>query len=163
MLRVICGAAVGLDAQLGDWVAARLPITTDHRDFGPFTTMGVFDVRDGRQPALIAAAVFHRYRQFDLEITFAADTPRWATRGVIRAILQYPFVQLGCERVTTIVGRRNKRSRKLQRGLGFREEGIVRRGYDGRQDAVIYGMLRCECRWLEDENGQGLAVTAAAA
>ena len=162
MLRVLCGAHLKMDAAIGDWVAQRLPIVRDHRDFGPFTTMGVFDDR-GTRPVLIAGAVFHRFRTFDMEITFAADTPRWATRGVIRAILDYPFNQVGCERVTTIVGRKNKRSRKLQKGLGFKEEGIVRRGYDGRQDAVIYGMLRCECRWLEDENGQGLTVTAACA
>ena len=160
MLRVLCGADLNMDAMIGDWVAWRLSIVRDHRDFGPMTTMGVFDVA-GDRPALIAGAVFHRFRGFDIEITFAADTPRWATRGVIRAILDYPFNQVGCERVTTIVGRRNKRSRRLQKGLGFKEEGIVRRGYDGRQDAVIYGMLRHECRWLENSDGQRVTLAAA--
>jgi RimJ/RimL family protein N-acetyltransferase len=97
---------------------------------------------------LLAVAVFDRYRGHDIEISFAADSPRWARRGVIRGILSYPFLQLGCIRLTTITAAQNMRARRLDEGLGFKLEGIHRDGLAPGIDAASYGMLKDECKWL---------------
>lgn len=108
---------------------------------------------------LVAVCVYHTFRPMvpDIEMTIIADTPRWCTRGAVRFLLAYPFEQLGCARVTALIGRKNKRSRRLVEGLGWKLEGTARRAWDGRQDCMIYGLLREECRWLkasEVKNGQ---------
>jgi hypothetical protein len=44
---------------------------------------------------------------------------------------------------------------------GFKLEGVHIKGLDGRQDAISYGMLRSQCRWLkENRNGQKLTNAA---
>jgi RimJ/RimL family protein N-acetyltransferase len=138
---------LGHDAEVAAWVAARIPVRVS---FEKCAAIGV--AVDGK---LIAGAVFTNYRELahgkDIEVSFAADSPRWATRQNIRSIFSYPFTQLNCVRLTTIVSRKNKRARKLDVGLGFKLEGMVRKGYDGKYDAAVYGMLRSEAdRWLKE-------------
>ena len=133
----------GADAIVAAWVAARMPNFDDDDSFGVCTGIGVVE-----GDKLIAGAVFHDYRGHNIEISFAADDARWATRKHIRAIFAYPFNQLGCVRLTTITSKKNARARKLDEGLGFRIEGVIRKGYDGKQDAIIYGMLKHECKWI---------------
>ncbi len=132
----------GCDPQVTAWVAARMPGFRQEDGFGPCTAIGIAE--DG---SLIAGAVYHNYRDYDIEISFAADSAKWATRTHIREIFHYPFNQLGCVRLTTVTGRKNKRARKLDEGLGFKLEGVIRKGYDGKQDANVYGMLKHECKW----------------
>lgn len=131
------------------WVIRQMPIPAEGLRNG--ATIGISD--NGQ---IIAGAVFTDYRVMpygkDIQITFAATSPRWATRSNIRSIFSYPFIQCGCARLTTITGRKNKRARKLIEGLGFRLEGVVRKAYDGRQDAIVYGLLRDEAsRWLKPD------------
>lgn len=123
------------------WAKERLPL---FRPEGGAMTIGV-ENNDG---SIIAAAVFDRYRGHDIEISFASDDPRWARRGVIRGIFSYPFLQLGCIRLTTITAAQNMRARRLDEGLGFKLEGIHRNGLAPGIDAASYGMLKDECKWL---------------
>lgn len=131
------------DFAVGEWVARRIPHVGSSREWGAFRAIGI---ARGDQP--IAGAVYNNSRGFDMEISFAADSPRWATRGMVRAILAYPFVQCGCTRLTAVTAKRNKRARRLVEGLGFKQEGCLRRGLDGRQDAILYGLQHEQCRWI---------------
>lgn len=135
--------------EVAAWVARRIAILGGVAALGPHAAIGI--ERDG---ALIAGAVFHNYRHHDIEVSFAADDPGWARRGTIRAILRYPFAQLGCTRLTALIARDNARAAKLLEGLGFKREGVLRRAYDGTADALVFGMLREECHWLEDIHGK---------
>lgn len=131
------------DFAVGEWVARRIPHLGSAREWGPFRAIGI---AQGNKP--IAGAVYNHSRGFDMEISFAADSPRWARRGIIRGILAYPFVQCGCTRLTATIAKRNKRARRLVEGLGFKQEGCLRRGLDGRQDAILYGLQQEQCRWI---------------
>ena len=136
----------GDDAAVAEWVRRRLPGATG---FGHSSTLHV--VEGGN---IIASVVYHDYLGHDIKMTIAAISPRWALRGVIRALLHYPFRELGCARVSAIAARRNRRSRKLLIGLGFKLEGVARKGFDGVQDAMIYGLLRVDARrWIGEDNG----------
>jgi RimJ/RimL family protein N-acetyltransferase len=99
---------------------------------------------------LAAVAIFHDFRSNvpDIQMTMIAEDPRWCTKGALQFLLAYPFETLGCRRVTALVARKNRRSRRLVEGLGWKLEGTCRRAWDGKQDAMVYGMLREECRWL---------------
>lgn len=75
------------------------------------------------------------------EITFAADSPLWATKQTIRALLKWPFEQLGCERLTCVIASSNRSAIRINEGLGFKLEGSCRQGCRP-DDALIYGLLR---------------------
>lgn len=112
-----------------------------------FATMGF--IRDNQ---LIAGAVYHGFRQCDIIISFSSVDPKWCNKQNLYAIFAYPFEQLGCARLTAIVAKKNKRSRKLVEGLGFVREGCLKKGYNGRQDAIVYGMLAENCKWLDHKD-----------
>ena len=133
---------IGHDEAVTRWVGARLRI----EDFGPWRS--AIGVAIGAE--LVAGAVFTHYNnRCDIQVTFAASTPRWATRGAIRGILAYPFVQLRCRRLTAITEAGNLVARRFLDRLGFHMEGYHRDAFAD-DDGVSYGMLRQECRWLED-------------
>lgn len=122
-------------------VAARI----QNVSFDRYTALGV--IRNGN---LIGGAVYHNFVGHDVQVSVAFDSPGWALPGTLRALFDYPFNQLGVARMTALVGRKNKRSRRLTEGMGFKLEGVHRRGLDGRQDAMSYGMLKENCRWIRN-------------
>jgi RimJ/RimL family protein N-acetyltransferase len=124
------------------WANKRLTPACDPKTS---TAIGVIDPKTDK---IIAAAVFHNFKGHDVEIGFAADSPRWAQRGVIRAIFHYVFIQLGCSRLTTITAETNHRARKLNEGLGFKLEGVHPSGMSPGVTAVSYGMEKENCKWL---------------
>lgn len=130
------------------WVARRIPhadLIVD--DFGPMIAFGV--AVDGK-PA--AGVVWSDYREMkhgaDIRVTIAAADPRWCTRSVLRQLFDYPFNTAKATRITAIIREGNHRSLKLCKGLGFRQEGVARRAFNGKSNAIILGMLKEECRWI---------------
>lgn len=129
----------GQDKAVAAWAGEQLAIS----DWGPCRALGV--VRHG---ALVAAAVFHQYRHPNIEISFVTADPRWATRQNIQEIFRYPFVQLGCKRLTAITEATNQRARAFLCRLGFHQEGVHPDAFLS-GDAVTYGLLRKDAaRWL---------------
>ena len=108
----------GRDDELAAWAEEHFPDCAPLSR--PLTAIGVSAI-DGE---IMGVAIFHNYRQNDIEITFITATPKWATPGNVRGILNYPFVQLGVKRMTAITMKSNKKARKLLTGLGFVLEGV---------------------------------------
>ncbi len=138
-MRMIFGA----DEYLAAWVGALMP--TPHTSFAPCTAIG--SEVDGK---LAGAVVYHDYQPGcrSIQMSLAAVNKRWLSKTAIKTYFWYPFEQLKCERVTVIVASKNKPSRSLAEGVGFLQEGVVRKGF-GSDDAIIYGMLKDECRWIK--------------
>lgn len=130
----------GHDKIVAAWVCERAP----HAQNGLRDPVTIGVVRDG---ALIAAVAYSEYRGHSIEVSMASTDPRWATRRTLKAIFSYPFVQLPCERLTAYTGESMTHVRQFLERLGFQQEGIVRRGFAD-DNAVIYGMLKEECRWI---------------
>ena len=132
------------------WMAERLPGYAPD-DFKPCSTIGF--MRDGQ---LVAGVLFNNFREScrDVQLTIAADTPSWIGKDSLRVIFEYVFIQLGCVRLTVSIAKKNKRPRRLAEGLGFKYEGNLRKGFDGVEDCIIYGMLHSECRWIGEKYGK---------
>lgn len=97
--------------------------------------------------ALIAVVKYFNYRWPSIEVSFVSEDSRWIlNRGIVRGMLAYPFFQLKCKRVTAVIDRRNKRARKMVKGLGFVEEGKIRHGSE-HGDCFLYGLLPDEFRF----------------
>ena len=82
------------------------------------------------------------WRSTSVEVTIAADSPRWATRQTIQTLLAYPFMQLKCQRVSAFVRKGNKRARRLNEGLGFVLEGRLRDAGPNNETVLLYGITR---------------------
>lgn len=128
------------DDFVGQWVVERIPHLPSVADLGPFKAIGV--VNGG---AMLAGVIYHNYlpAHASCEVTFAADTPRWATRGIIRALLSVPFQQYDCRRLGAITPHKGEamECRILQR-LGFVREGTARQFFSETSHAAIFGLLR---------------------
>ena len=133
---------VANDDRLLHWMAARIP------NMVPSPTARAIGIGENGEiiAAMAVLGVNQRYRT--AEVAIASDNPRWATRGVLRAFLRYPFEQLGLQRITAISAASNHAAINFNLKLGFKVEGVIRRGY-GDEDCVVMGMLREEAeKWL---------------
>jgi RimJ/RimL family protein N-acetyltransferase len=133
----------GRDAEVAEWVGARIPHVGSGEAFGPCAALGV--ASDG---VLIAGMVYHNcYPSYGVgEASIAATSPRWATRGVIRALLHVPFRQFGWRRLTAMTRHDNRAAERLLTGIGFKREGAAREffGSAPKVHGVVYGMLARE-------------------
>lgn len=149
MINIVC------DPRVAQWVIDRLHRNEDIQrveQLGPFVAYGV--LKDG---APVCGVIYNWYRPMphgaDMRVIIASVDPSWCLPGVLRELFRYPFETAGCERLTAIIRDGNARSLKLCTGLGFRREGVLRRGHDGKTNAVILGMLKQECKWLAPRRG----------
>jgi len=142
------------DPRIAAWAGKQLGV----RDWGPCESIGV--VARGK---LVAGAVFHQYRYPNIEISFVTVDRRWATPQTVRGILRYPFLQLGCKRLTAITEATNQPTRAFLCRLGFRLEGMHPDLFES-GDAVSYGLLRKDAeKWLAEEKCHRQAVSTYAA
>ena len=101
------------------------------------TTLAV--VRGGK---LAGAVLFGGYRpeRGVVEISAAADDPKWLTRTVMREAFGYAFDQLKCQAVALRADVTNDRVQHLAAGLGFNRYEIPRlRGKDKPEAIYILG------------------------
>lgn len=133
------------------WVGWRIPITAKRlqRDptvspFGPAYAIGVLDGAG----TLIAGVVFHAWDPDfkTVEMSFAADSPRWLNRRVIREIMSYAFETLQCNRINLGTPKTYRAARKFVEAFGFKREGVATDGFGPGQDVIISRMLKRE--WL---------------
>jgi RimJ/RimL family protein N-acetyltransferase len=130
-------------AVVTDWLAARLGMSaTEMVHTYDYEIMACV-----RHKELIGAVLFIHHQGRNIEAHWAGDTG-WLSRRHIKQIFAYPFEQLGCNRVTTLVPEDNEPARSVVERLGFVREGTLRQAGGEGDDLDIYGMLRSECRWL---------------
>lgn len=134
---------LGKDAMVANWVTDLIPHVSGFKDMA---AIGV-----ERAGHLIGGVVYHEYRGNDIQISCAATSQRWLTEGVLRALFVYPFITLGCDRVSSFTPKGNAHTRRFLEKLGFMEEGNMRRGFVG-DDCILYGMLKEECKWIKGFN-----------
>jgi RimJ/RimL family protein N-acetyltransferase len=134
-----------LTEHLAAWAAARIPhVGAD--GFGPCWAVGVV-----RGDALAAAVVFHDWQPQagTVQLSCAAETPRWATRQVIGAVLGAAFAgRLGApaRKVWTAIPSSNARAIRFNRGIGLTQEAVLRQHFARGVHAVICSILDREWR-----------------
>jgi RimJ/RimL family protein N-acetyltransferase len=133
---------LGWDRAVARWVGQQVDI----EDFGVCTAIGIADDR-----GLVAGVVYNQFDFPDVRATIASTTPRWCSRTALHAIFWYPFEQLKYQRITAVTESTNQPVMAFLCKLGFSQEGVLRQRFTT-GDAVIYGMLRDECRWLRARN-----------
>lgn len=112
---------------------------------GQFEALAILNEAD----EFVAGVVVSRFSGHDCEISCATETSAAWRDTVMRGVFDYVFNQLGCVRCTSITKKGNRKARGFLEGLGFQLEGNLRLGFDGVKDALIYGYLKSECKYLE--------------
>lgn len=76
----------------------------------------------------------------------------WITRELLRAVFNYPFRQLGVNKVLGFVDSTNKEAIRLDEHLGFQLEAVIKdAGPQG--SLLLYSMTAEQCRYLEKPSG----------
>jgi len=115
---------------------------TGTKDFGSCKTLAFWD--DG----LMAVLVYNALDEGNCGISIATSSPKWCTKSALKVIFGFPFIQLGLNRVTATIRESNEKSLSLVQRLGFIPEGEMKQYYENGESAMIYGMLKDDCRWL---------------
>ena len=118
---------------------------TDTESFGPCKTIA-FISADNTE--LRAVVVYHGLDHRSIGISIASNTPKWCSKLVLKIIHGFPFIQMGCNRITATVRESNTKSRSLVTRLGYKQEGELKQYYSNGDSAIIYGLLKSECEWL---------------
>jgi Wiskott-Aldrich syndrome protein len=92
----------GDDERLAAWIGEQLGA----RFSPPYICIGI--VRNG---TLAAACLYNNFNLPDVQMTIASTSPRWSTRQVIARLFSYPFLELGCGRVSALTRVHNQLAR----------------------------------------------------
>lgn len=105
------------------------------RGFGECRAIGV-----GIGGTIVAGFVYFNWfpEARTIEMGLAADTPRWATRSTIRALLAYAFVTCNAQRITLVTSEANDKAIKVALGTGFKREALIERAYGPNENAVLF-------------------------
>lgn len=127
---------------VNDWVSSKIY----GRDRFPPDAPSIGLLENGR---IIGGVVYTMYTGNGIMMNVAGGYKGWINRAFLRAAFAYPFKQLGCTRVSGLVRVDNFAAQQFDERLGFKREGLVRRGDDDGTDLIMYGMLREECKWIK--------------
>ena len=141
--------------QIAQWAAEQIPwfANLGAAVFGPCEAWAILKDGDDGKPKLMGAMIFNNWRPEvgDIEWNVISLEEGWASANVFRTAADYVFNQLGCNRVSVTLPRGARKYRAHAKQMGFREEGIKRRGFANGVDAVLYGMLKEDCTFLDHE------------
>lgn len=114
-------------------------------DFVPGLNPGIGLKRNGQ---IVGGVVFDGYNGANINIHVASDGSRsWVNRDLLWYVFYYPFVELGCKRVTGVVPSYNEGAIRFDEKVGFELETTLKDAHP-KGDLLIYKMTPDKCRWL---------------
>jgi RimJ/RimL family protein N-acetyltransferase len=109
------------------------------------TAVGIGYERRGK---IVQGAVFTDYIGPSIQIHIACAEGSSFYPTFVAAVMDYPFRQLGCRRVTAFVAAKNLKSQALAEHFGGLPEGVMLDALDD-DDLIVYGLLRRNAQhWL---------------
>jgi len=114
----------------------------------PNSSIGIWDTEEKK---LVGGVTYTNFSGREIMASIWLDDKRALTRPILRDLFHYPFIVCGVVRLTTNARKGNEKSVKLTSRLGFEIEGELRRYFGDRDEdaAIVFGMLKEECRWIK--------------
>ena len=131
-----------VDVTIANWIADKIPYT-DRIDQARCIAF-----RHKQTKKIVYGGAFNEHRGRDIQYHAACTDPKVLTKGRIELLFWYGFMVFNTARISCVVAKSNKRSQKVVEGLGWKREGLIREFYAADDDAILYGMLRNECKWI---------------
>ena len=115
--------------RVGAWVAEQV----DQRSpWGEFYSMGA--EKDGQ---LVSGIVFNNYNGSNATAHIAVSKPNKLFLELLDHAFVYAFETLGLRRLTGLVEADNSKALKLDKHIGFVEEGVMEQGGSDGQDLIV--------------------------
>ena len=96
---------------------------------------------------IVAGVMYEEFTEASIHATIVVEEPM--TKGFVHKIFDYPFNQLGVDKIIVQTNTANVESVNLAKRLGFTEEGMIKGAYlDG--DRIILTMTKDECKWIKE-------------
>jgi ribosomal protein S18 acetylase RimI-like enzyme len=106
----------------------------------------------------VVGVLFCEFKEpFNAHFSCAIADPRCMSRRLLRTIFATLFTR--AVRVTALVEPSNDKALKQVKRMGFVLEGFMRLAIEGSRDAMVFGMLRDECRYLPGYRGNQVVNT----
>lgn len=109
--------------------------------------------RDGE---LIAGVLYEGYNRVNVWMHVATTPGKKWTMEFLRYCFYYPFVELGCKRVSGSVEASNVAAIRFDEHLGFEREAVLRGAAADGGDVILYVMWRDKCRYLPEQYHESL-------
>lgn len=137
----------GLDKEASAYITARFPDLTRNNPYRAHKAVGIVTDDD----VMVGAIGICLVNEFEASVSMVIDDWRaFPDRKTLKELFGMIFDgPRPLHRVSCQIARGNKKARRIAEKLGFKVEGMKRLGYTERQHAMLYGMLRSECPWLE--------------
>jgi RimJ/RimL family protein N-acetyltransferase len=119
--------------------------TTAGAVFNPLIDVTICRVRDGVR---LGGVIFNNFTEESIMIHSASWAPRWVNRDLLFVTFDYPFNQLGVNRIFGMVPEDNSLARRFNTNLGFRYVARVEGVYKGNIACLVMCMERADCRHL---------------
>lgn len=101
--------------------------------------------RDGE---LVCGVLYDGWNGVNMWMHVAIEPGSMLTRQFVRYVFYYPFVEIGCKRLTGWVEASNAAAIRFDEHVGFKLETRLAGAASDGGDALIYAMRREECRYL---------------
>jgi hypothetical protein len=151
---IIDGLVHGADPEVAAWVNMKLGEPVIDSLFVAFgllrhgTDTSTIHTQEALFDALVAGLYFRDHVDAagysDITMTAAVDEQASITPAVMQRVLNYPFRQLGCRRITAEIDLANKRAVSQAQKMGFRLEG-KKRAKSPYGDMGVFGLTPAEC------------------
>lgn len=114
----------------------------------PNSSIGIWDSKESK---VVGGVTYTNFTGREIWASIWLDDKKALTKGILQEIFGYPFIDCGVLRLSTNTRAGNEESLKLQKKMGFVEEGRLRRffGDEPHEDAILMSMLKDECRWIK--------------
>jgi RimJ/RimL family protein N-acetyltransferase len=110
---------------------------------------GVMTIAVVDESKIMAVVGYSNYNGHDCHMMVAGNGA-WCRKEYLPVFFKYPFIVGGCKRVTCLCRPSNTRSIRLMKRLGFEYEGTLRNYYDDGDDCHVYGLLRDDCKYIQE-------------
>ena len=101
---------------------------------------------------LMGGVLYTDFRVGSVAMHWAGFFPNWVSRALIWLAFDYPFRQLGVDKVFGLTPESNITARNTALRFGFKIEHIIDdvfRRPDGFNSLYILGMYKKDCKWLD--------------
>jgi RimJ/RimL family protein N-acetyltransferase len=113
--------------------------------FNPLIDVSICRVRDNSR---LGGVIFNNYTEESIAIHSASWVPRWVNRDLLWVTFDYPFNQLGVNRIFGMVPEDNHHARAFNSNLGFEDVARIAGVYQGNVACRVMCMERGACRFL---------------
>ena len=107
-----------------------------------------------RDDDLTAGIYYEDFTGASITATIAMAPGAVMPKDFLWTIFDYPFNQLGCDKMVALIADNNWKSKNLVEKMGFTKEAEVANYYPAGEALTIYTITKAACRFLEKEHGQ---------